>query len=182
MSVKHALLALLAQGSKYGYQLKVEFERLTASVWPLNVGQVYTTMVRQERAGLVCAGGRSVRGQSFYAITESGQAELASWFSTPVVRGEAPQRDELAIKLAVGISSPGVDVRALIERQRSATAAALRDCAERLREVEAHAEFDLAQWLVLGAREAASEAELRWLDSVSSHLEARERSGQSGLA
>ena len=44
MSVRHALLALLSEGPKYGLQLREEFEAGTGEVWPLNVGQVYTTL------------------------------------------------------------------------------------------------------------------------------------------
>ena len=53
MSVRHALLALLSEGPKYGLQLREEFEARTGEVWPLNVGQVYTTLQRLERDGLV---------------------------------------------------------------------------------------------------------------------------------
>ena len=53
MSVRHALLALLSEGPKYGLQLRQEFEARTGEVWPLNVGQVYTTLQRLERDGLV---------------------------------------------------------------------------------------------------------------------------------
>src|ERR1700761_5255868 len=57
MSVRHALLALLSEGPKYGLQLRHEFETRTGEVWPLNVGQVYTTLQRLERDGLVEAEG-----------------------------------------------------------------------------------------------------------------------------
>ncbi len=53
MSVRHALLALLSEGPKYGLQLREEFEARTGEVWRLNVGQVYTTLQRLERDGLV---------------------------------------------------------------------------------------------------------------------------------
>ena len=53
MSIKHALLALLSEGPKYGLQLRQEFEAGTGQVWPLNVGQVYTTLQRLERDGLI---------------------------------------------------------------------------------------------------------------------------------
>ena len=56
MSVRHALLALLSEGPKYGLQLREEFEAGTGEVWPLNVGQVYTTLQRLERDGLAGPG------------------------------------------------------------------------------------------------------------------------------
>ena len=53
MSVRHALLAFLSEGPKYGLQLRQEFEESTGQVWPLNVGQVYTTLQRLERDELI---------------------------------------------------------------------------------------------------------------------------------
>ncbi|MDH4147522.1 MAG: PadR family transcriptional regulator, partial [Acidimicrobiia bacterium] len=53
MSIRHGLLALLSEGPKYGAQLRTEFEERTGATWPLNVGQVYTTLSRLERDGLV---------------------------------------------------------------------------------------------------------------------------------
>ena len=57
MSIRHGLLALLAQEPMYGAQLRSEFESRTGGTWPLNVGQVYTTLSRLERDGLVEAAG-----------------------------------------------------------------------------------------------------------------------------
>src|ERR1700719_4282009 len=75
MSVRHALLALLSEGPKYGLQLREEFEANTGQVWPLNVGQVYTTLQRFERDGLVVAASDAESGgepgpQEAYRITE----------------------------------------------------------------------------------------------------------------
>ncbi|HEV3382400.1 MAG TPA: PadR family transcriptional regulator [Trebonia sp.] len=61
MSVRHAMLALLSEGPKYGLQLREEFEARTGEVWPLNVGQVYTTLRRLERDGLIALAGRAGR-------------------------------------------------------------------------------------------------------------------------
>ena len=60
MTVRHALLALLSEGPKYGLQLRQEFEARTGGVWPLNVGQVYTTLQRLERDGQVVAASGTV--------------------------------------------------------------------------------------------------------------------------
>ncbi len=53
MSIKHSLLVMLQQRQRYGFELREEFERSTGSTWPLNIGQVYTTLDRLERDGLV---------------------------------------------------------------------------------------------------------------------------------
>ena len=85
MSVRHALLALLSDGPKYGLQLRQEFEDRTGEVWPLNVGQVYTTLQRLERDGLVESDGDGDEGpQRGFRITTEGAAELATWRVSPV--------------------------------------------------------------------------------------------------
>src|SRR6266508_3868116 len=119
MSVRHGLLALLQRGPMYGYQLRVAFEESTGGTWPLNIGQVYTTLSRLERDGLVRPLPEGDGGQRPYQITDAGRADLASWFATPISRADRP-RDELAIKLALALTTPGVDVRAVIQTQRGA--------------------------------------------------------------
>ena len=77
MSVRHALLALLSEGPKYGLQLRQEFEARTGEVWPLNVGQVYTTLQRLERDGLVESDDSAEEGpQKGFHITQEGADEL----------------------------------------------------------------------------------------------------------
>ncbi|GAA1513721.1 PadR family transcriptional regulator [Nocardioides humi] len=171
MSVKHALLALLEQQPMYGYQLRAEFEQRTGTTWPLNVGQVYTTLTRLERDGLTSADGEDGEGHVIYRITDAGRDEVATWFTTPVARTQPP-RDELAIKLALAVTVPGVDVGTVIQQQRSATMAALQDYTRLKRRAAGSAEpADLAWSLVLDSLVFGAEAEIRWLD----HCEARLR-------
>ncbi|GAA5019664.1 helix-turn-helix transcriptional regulator [Terrabacter aeriphilus] len=171
MSVKQGLLALLAEEPMYGARLRSEFEARTGGTWPLNVGQVYTTLARLERDGLVePVGGSDEEGRIAYRLTETGRAEIASWWSTPVDRDSTP-RDELVIKLALAVTSPGVDVQGVVQTQRTATLRHLRDLT-RLKsrtsdEPDAH---DLAWLLVLENLLFAAEAEVRWLDHVEATL------------
>ncbi|WP_203338266.1 PadR family transcriptional regulator [Nocardioides limicola] len=174
MSIKHGLLALLDAGPMYGYQLRAEFESRTGATWPLNVGQVYTTLARLERDDLIASAGTDDEGHVMYAVTESGSAEVAAWFASPVARNQPP-RDELAIKLALAVTVPGVDVPAVIQAQRTATIGALQDytrlkrtATERLEDSD-DPRADLAWSLVLDSLIFAAEAEVRWLD----HCEAR---------
>ena len=67
MSVRQSLLAILDQGPCYGYQLRAEFDRRTGSTWPLNVGQIYNTLDRLERDGLVAKGDTDAQGHVYYA-------------------------------------------------------------------------------------------------------------------
>src|SRR3954447_21231599 len=99
VSVPHALLALLSDGPKYGLQLRQEFEAGTGEVWPLNVGQVYTTLQRLERDGFVeCDDAGAAGPQKHFHITAEGAAELAAWLRTPPDLS-SPPRDELVIKV-----------------------------------------------------------------------------------
>ncbi|MEN8649672.1 PadR family transcriptional regulator [Streptomyces sp. 21So2-11] len=177
MSIRHGLLALLEQGSRYGSQLRTEFESRTGSTWPLNVGQVYTTLNRLERDGMVAQGGEDDAGHPLYTITDVGRSELKSWFERPVDRA-SPPRNELAIKLAMAVGAPGVDIRAVIQAQRHATLQAMQDYtrlkAQALLAVESgdvdRERDDLAWLLVLEQLIFQSEAEARWLDHSESRL------------
>jgi DNA-binding PadR family transcriptional regulator len=175
MSIRHGLLALLERGPHYGSQLRTEFESRTGATWPLNVGQVYTTLNRLERDGMVAQGGEDDAGHTLYVITERGRTELKNWFETPVDRS-SPPRDELAIKFAMAIGAPGVDIRAVIQSQRHHTARAMQDYtrlkAQALAAIEGEGSRerdDVAWLLVLEQLIFQTEAEARWLD----HCEVR---------
>ena len=170
MSVRQGLLALLADGPMYGYQLRGEFEARTGATWPLNVGQVYTTLGRLERDGLVAATDSDAEGRVRYRITSAGREELATWFSSPVDRA-APPRDELAIKLAMAVTVPGVDVQAVLTQQRAATVRALQDYTRLKATLPAVPETaaELSWQLVLESLIFDADAEVRWLD----HCETR---------
>ncbi|WP_328582759.1 PadR family transcriptional regulator [Streptomyces sp. NBC_00370] len=171
MSIRHGLLALLERGPRYGSQLRTEFESRTGATWPLNVGQVYTTLSRLERDGMVEQDGEDGSGHALYAITDPGRAELNSWFRTPVDRSNPP-RDELAIKLAMAVGAPGVDIREVIQSQRHHTVQAMQDYTRlkaRALGTEPVNRDEVAWLLVLEQLIFQTEAEARWLD----HCEAR---------
>jgi DNA-binding PadR family transcriptional regulator len=162
MSVKHGILALLREQPGYGYQLRAAFEETTGSTWPVNIGQVYTTLGRLERDGLVGKTGEDAEGHVVYEITSSGVAELDEWFARPITQHDRP-RDELALKLALAVTVPGVDVAALVRIQRTHAQSALHSLTQRkLRAASPH----LAWSLVLEAQIFQTEAEIRWLDHV----------------
>ena len=110
MVIRHALLALLSEGPKHGFQLAQEFEARTGEVWPLNTGQVYTTLQRLERDELVESDDTVENGaQNRYRLTEAGREELDSWLHSPPDTA-SPPRDELVIKVLVALRVPDVDV------------------------------------------------------------------------
>jgi DNA-binding PadR family transcriptional regulator len=173
MSVRQSLLAILDQGPCYGYQLRAEFDRRTGSTWPLNVGQIYNTLDRLERDGLVEKGDVDPQGHVYWQITDAGSAEVAAWLASPVERGQGT-RDELAIKLAVAATLPGVQVGEIIQTQRRAS---LRQLQELNRAKYAGADPEgpeqLAWSLVVDSMIFAAEAEVRWLDHTEQRLALR---------
>ncbi|MGW4797657.1 PadR family transcriptional regulator [Nonomuraea sp. NPDC004297] len=159
MSVRHSLLALLSGGPRHGYQLKIEFEASTGGTWPLNIGQVYTTLSRLERDGLVAPGESDEQNRVTYTITPAGREEMELWFATPVVQSDRP-RDELVIKLAMAVAARKVDVTEVIHQQRTATMRTL----QQLTKAKRAAPEGAAQRLVLDSMIFQAEAEQRWLE------------------
>jgi DNA-binding PadR family transcriptional regulator len=167
VSVRHALLALLSEGPKYGLQLREEFETRTGEVWPLNVGQVYTTLQRLERDGLVESDGAGEDSpQKGFRITEDGAGELAAWLRTPPDLS-SPPRDELVMKVLVALRVPGVEVHEVIQVHRRYLVELMQQWT-RLKEDEA--EFDLGLALVVDAELFRLDSVIRWLDAADGRL------------
>jgi DNA-binding PadR family transcriptional regulator len=167
MSVRHALLALLSEGPKYGLQLREEFEARTGEVWPLNVGQVYTTLQRLERDGLVESDGEPDEGpQKGFRITPAGGDELAGWLRTPPDLA-SPPRDELVMKVLVATTVPGVDVHEVIQAHRRYLVQLMQQWT-RIKEEEAGSDLNLA--LVVDAELFRLDAVVRWLDSADGRI------------
>jgi DNA-binding PadR family transcriptional regulator len=167
MSIRHALLSLLSEGPKYGLQLREEFEARTGEVWPLNVGQVYTTLQRLERDGLVESDDDADPGpQKAFRITTGGADELAGWLRTPPDLA-APPRDELVIKILVAARLPGVDVHEVIQVHRRYLVELMQQWT-RLKEEEADLDVGLA--LVIDAELYRLDSVVRWLDPADGRL------------
>jgi DNA-binding PadR family transcriptional regulator len=167
MSVRHALLALLSGGPKYGLQLRQEFEARTGDVWPLNVGQVYTTLQRLERDGLVGSDDGSADGpQKGYRLTAEGDRELNRWLRTPP-EATPPPRDELVIKVLVGLVVPGTDIQVLLQVHRRR----LVEQMQRYTRLKGQGtEDDVGLALVVDAELFRLEGIIRWLDSADARL------------
>ena len=169
MSVRFGLLALLAEAPTHGYQLKTGFERRTGGSWALNIGQVYTTLQRLERDGLVEEVG-SNGDRRDYRITPSGHAQLAEWFATPVVP-DGPTRDELTIKVLLAVAAEDVDVTEVLQRQRRASVEQLQ--AYTRRKAQADPEKELGFLMMLDALIFRTESEIRWLDACEARIRHR---------
>jgi DNA-binding PadR family transcriptional regulator len=167
MSVRHALLGLLSEGPKYGLQLRQEFEAGTGDVWPLNVGQVYTTLQRLERDGLVESDDSGDEGsQKGFRITPEGAAELDQWLHTPPDLS-SPPRDELVIKVLVAMRMPGIDVHEVVQSHRRYLVELMQQWTH-LKEDEA--DLDLSLALVVDAELFRLDSVIRWLDAADGRI------------
>jgi DNA-binding PadR family transcriptional regulator len=167
VTIKHALLALLAEQPKYGLQLRQEFEEKTGEIWPLNVGQVYTTLQRLERDGLVSSDGADRDGrENVFRLTDEGRAELLEWLTTPD-DASAPPRDELTIKVLIALSVPGVDVRDVVQRHRRHLIEAMQQFTHLKEDAS---EDEIALSLVVDAELFRLEAKVRWLDAAETRI------------
>jgi DNA-binding PadR family transcriptional regulator len=166
MSVRHALLALLSEGPKYGLQLREEFEARTGEVWPLNVGQVYTTLQRLERDGLVESEGEDDGPQKAFQITGPGSAELAAWLRTPPDLS-SPPRDELVMKVLVAVRLPGTSVHEVIQAHRRYLIQLMQQWT-RIKESDGQDDIGLA--LAVDAELFRLESVVRWLDAAEARL------------
>ncbi|MBB3159124.1 DNA-binding PadR family transcriptional regulator [Microbacterium proteolyticum] len=158
MSVRQSLLAILDRGACYGSQLRAEYERRTGA--RVNVGQVYTTLERLERDGLVTGAGVDDEARVLWEPTEAGRAEVRAWLSTASL---AEGRDDVALKIALAVTLPGADIGGILSAQRAAVRAALAEAEAASEERDADA---VPAAIVRAARRARLEADLRWLDEV----------------
>lgn len=160
MSVRLSLLAILDRGACYGSQLRAEYERRTGA--RVNVGQVYTTLERLERDGLVTGAGVDDEARVLWEPTEAGRNEVRTWLSTPSL---AEGRDDVALKVALAVTLPGADIGGILSAQRAAVRAALAEAEAEAESEEKDADAVPAA-IVRAARRARLEADLRWLDEV----------------
>jgi DNA-binding PadR family transcriptional regulator len=173
MSVAMSLLAILGEAPTYGLRLKNEFEARTGTMWPLNVGQVYSTLARLERDGLVRVLEERADGQKVYELTSAGLERLRSWFATPT-QTLPPARDELVLKLVMAVGRVGVDLQDVIQAERRGAVELLQELT--LLKRKGTPEKDLGWAFVLDSLIFQTEARVRWLDDS----EARHRRLEAG--
>jgi DNA-binding PadR family transcriptional regulator len=167
--LNYALLGLLAKEPRHGYELRSAFETFLGGTWPLNIGQVYTTLARLERDGLV----ESERvhqellpDRKVYSLTPQGRQALDAWLDEPaheVIR----MKDEFFIKLLVSLLIDGKDPLALIWRQRQIYMQTL----SQLHTLRADPSLAPATALLLEGAILHTEADLSWLDLCEEKLQ-----------
>ncbi len=164
MAVKEGLLALLAGGPAHGYHLKTAFEAATGGVWQLNVGQVYTTLDRLARDGLVTT--ISDADQKTYQLTADGREALGVWWDAVAV-DDPPPRDELVLKVLLAIEHAPDRAIDVITHQRAALLSMLQ---RRRRSSRDAVVSSLATELAEESAMVRAEADLRWLDVCESKV------------
>jgi DNA-binding PadR family transcriptional regulator len=171
--MRELFLALLAGDRGHGYELKQTLEQEFGQLLPaLNAGQIYSTLARLERDGLVV--GQGVEGDNrrkrVYELTEAGRAALARWVQTPVPGTRL--KDEFFMKFVVVVSARLAEPKAVIEGQRREYLQSLRDLDALL---AANGKGAAAELLVEGAILHAK-ADLEWLDLIEQRLTEPEES------
>ncbi|CAB4902905.1 unannotated protein [freshwater metagenome] len=169
MSVKASILAVLTMGECHGYQLRQEIESRTGGIWSINVGQIYSTLDRLERDGLVEANQTNSDGQTSYRITQLGLAEANEWLTSALTTGPET-KNELANKLALAVTIPGVDITELIHRQRVQTMQALQSLTRAKRDSNLDDPNEIPWLLIADLNIFNCEAELRWLEHIEGTL------------
>jgi DNA-binding PadR family transcriptional regulator len=177
VSVRHAMLALLSEGPKYGLQLREEFEARTGEVWPLNVGQVYTTLQRLERDGLVESEGDGEGPQKAYRILPGGTDELSAWLRTPPDLS-SPPRDELVMKVLVALRVPGASVAEIIQAHRRY----LIQLMQQWTHIKEDGGADLSLSLAVDAELFRLDSVVRWLDAADARIKRAGAAAEPPLA
>ena len=172
MSVKHALLGLLAQRPRHGYELHQAFEAMVGGKdnWEVKPAQVYTTLSRLEKGGFVVQDSIEQDGgpeKVIYSVTEAGLVELQDWLSQPVKTQH--QRDEFFLKLVLSLVSEGSRPTKMIYTQRASLFQELHDLTAQREAADPKSE--LAYILLMDQAIMRVEADLRWLDIVETRLD-----------
>jgi DNA-binding PadR family transcriptional regulator len=166
--LKFALLGLLAQEPRHGYDLKNAFEAMLGGTWPLNIGQVYTTLSRLERDGLVdseVVEQELLPDRKVYAITEKGREGLAQWLQLPA-SDSIRLKDEFFIKILVHQLVGSKDALPLIRKQVQIY---MQKMAQ-LISLRSDSSLDPATILLIDGAILHLEADLRWLELCEERL------------
>src|ERR1700730_6474520 len=175
MSLKYGVMGLLAEESLHGYEVKNRFEEMLGGTWEVNIGQIYTTLQRLERDGLVRpAGPRGDRGKQLYELSPEGQKALKQWLAQPD-SGPPPLQEYISVKLLLSKRTANGDLGGILARQKRTYLQRLRDLNGLEERARRDGRIDLAR-LARGAL-LHTGAELKWMDELSS-----ERFGAGGAA
>jgi len=172
MSVRHAVLGLLAQRPRHGYELRAAFQALVGGEenWDVKPAQIYTTLARLEQGGLVAKDSVEQDAgpeKQIYVLTPTGRKTLKEWFASGIEPEH--QHDEFFLKLMMGLVSGVADPYRLIQTQRAHLFQELHDITEHRSQADPSKE--LAKILLLDKAVMHLEADLRWLDMIEARLD-----------
>ena len=172
MPVRHAVLGLLAQRPRHGYELRAAFQALVGGVenWDVKPAQIYTTLARLEQGGLVAEHSVEQDGgpeKRIYTLTPTGRKTLQEWFACGIESEH--QRDEFYVKLMIALASGVADPYELIHTQRSQLYQHLHEFIDQRGRADPSKE--LANILLLDKAVMYVEADLRWLDMIEARLD-----------
>jgi DNA-binding PadR family transcriptional regulator len=166
MSLKYGVLGLLSEGPLHGYEVKNRFEAMLGGTWDVNIGQIYTTLQRLDRDGLVRpVGPRGDRGKQTYELSPAGGHALEKWLEDPD-SGPQTLHEDIHVKLLLAARIANGDLSALLSRQKRAYLQRLRDLNRLEERARRDGRIDLVR-LVRGAL-LHTEADLKWIDELSS--------------
>ncbi|HET6351514.1 MAG TPA: PadR family transcriptional regulator [Coriobacteriia bacterium] len=170
MSVKHGILAVLDRRSMHGYDLRRDLEDELGAAWAINYGQIYSTLERMVRDGLVVQSETVVTAEApdrkLYTITPAGRTELHRWFLAAEDDAETG-RDELHAKIVLGLTGD-VDVEQVIQAQRKGQLRRIGLLTERKERLDP--ELDFGSLLQTDLEIAKAEAVLAWLDRAEKRI------------
>ncbi len=171
MSVKHSLLALLDRRPGHGYQLHGLLAETLGEPWTVNTGQIYSTLSRLQREGLVHKSRETAESEgdrTVYSLTGSGREELVQWFLEPISRADR-LKDSFYAKLVLSCLSEAASPADVLQSQRRQLMSELQDLTQLRR--RADAEQKLTSLLLLESGIMHLEADLRWMDLCENRLE-----------
>ena len=173
MSLRYGVLGLLKEEPLHGYEVKNRFEAMLGGTWEVNVGQIYMTLQRLERDGLVRpVGARGDRGKQTYELSPDGRKALDQWLGQPD-SGPQQMREDIYVKLLLAARIANGDLQGMLARQKRSYLQRLRDLNRLEERARRDGRVDLAR-LVRGAL-LHTEADLKWVDELAS-----ERFGTEG--
>src|SRR5262245_7767318 len=177
-TVQFAVLGLIssAAGGAHGYQLKVDFDALCGDFWELNFGQMYRTLDRLERGGLIQGSEQLQTGRPnrrVYRITEKGRRSLDDWLLLPPADQPRPLRDDLSLKLLFLTEGRSEEVLALVRSQRTRYLQHLARLNARRSKLEGDGATGFVTGLILLQADMRVRADLAWLDVIEKEIRRR---------
>lgn len=183
LAVKHGILGILTQGPRHGYELKQEFDLLTCGLWDLNIGQIYSTLERMLKDGLVTLeeGEGAGEDRKVYRVTTAGVQELEAWLDRPPLKAK-PLRDELFVRLGLLITKDIKAALTLLDSQRRVYHLQMAELTrQKIQLLKAQGADRVRREIMLDAALLHVEADLKWVENCEARLGQLAANGGRGV-